>query len=376
LRTIEIPRGPERSPNLVFRGERLQLVREFRGYTQKELADLVKTSSAAVSDFENGKRLPSEQLIDLLSTRTGFLPSFFFERIAEPFSESQCSFRHRRTTPQRSKDQVRAHASLVGMVVGRLREIFRFPDVEVPSNTAMTPAEIEKAAEGCRAAWKLDLNAPIKQVVRALERAGIVVISGSVDVSKIDAFSRFGTNPLIFLNRAVGTFPSRWNFDLAHELGHLVLHRDLVTGSVESEAAADLFAAAFLMPSLTFGSEFRSRRFSWSLVFELKRRWQVSAAAIVRRGRDLGLIEEVTYRRAFQYMSAKRWRIFGEPHEPLFQEPELFSEGLRAIKENSEDGLAGFAHSLGLSAGVFQEVAGIEENPASLGRLLPFNQTI
>jgi Zn-dependent peptidase ImmA (M78 family)/transcriptional regulator with XRE-family HTH domain len=369
---ISMPREPVTSRSSSFRGERLQLVREFRAYTQKEMSTIVATSSAAISDFENGKRIPSDSLIERIAFESGFLTDFFYRRLEDPFLDAECSFRHRRAAAQRTKDQVRAHAALVSIVVDRLRGIFHFPEATIPSIQADIRADIERAAEGCRSAWQLDTNAPIRHVGRVLEHAGIVVIAGSVDVTKIDAFSRLGRNPLVFLNRARGTYPSRWNFDLAHELGHLVLHRELLTGSVETEMAADSFASAFLMPARSFGTEFRSRDFSWSLVFELKRRWQVSAAAIVRRGRDLGLISEVTYRRAFQYMSAKRWRVVGEPYEPDFQEPELFLEGLKAVRESQAGDLSTFAEELGFSGAVFRKVTGIPVKTNTSGPVIRF----
>lgn len=351
-----MPREAAQSGSQPFRGERLQLVREFLGLTQKELSLALGTSAAAVSDFENGKRLPSDEFLSRLQSETGFLQHFFLTRVNDPFLEVECSFRHRRTTSQKDKDRVRAHAALIGMVIGVLRDYVRFPTVQVPTLSGQLQADFEQAAQQCRATWKLDLNAPIKQVGRVLEHAGIVVISGSVDVAKIDAFSRNSDNPLIFLNRTVGTFPSRWNFDLAHELGHLVLHRDMGTGSQETEIAADAFASSFLLPAEAFIREFTNKRFSWSLVFELKRRWQVSAAAIIRRGYDLDLINSVQYRRAFQYMSAKRWRVRGEPFEPKFQEPELFEDALSAVRLNYHPSLANFGEILGMSLRVFEEV--------------------
>jgi Zn-dependent peptidase ImmA (M78 family) len=54
------------------------------------------------------------------------------------------------------------------------------------------------------------------------------------------------------------------------------------------------------VPAKPFGREFRTRAFRWQHIFELKQRWQVSAAAIVRRARDLNLLDDLAYRRAFQ----------------------------------------------------------------------------
>jgi Zn-dependent peptidase ImmA (M78 family)/transcriptional regulator with XRE-family HTH domain len=342
-----------------FWGERLQLVRQYRGLTQKEMGERLGISNALISDYEKAKRFPGLNVLDDLSAETGFLPDFFLQRVEDPFLDAECSFRHRRSTAGRQKDQVRAHAVLLGMVVSSLKGLLRFPPFDVPHITTSTDADIEKAAMECRAHWKLDLNAPILQVGRVLERAGVVIIARSVDTRKIDAFSRGGKNPLIFLNRGAGTRPSRWNFDLAHECGHIVMHREVPTGSVATEREADRFASAFLLPANGFGREFRTRQFSWQHLFELKQRWQVSLAAIVRRARDLDLISDDIYKRTSQYMSFKRWIATGEPFEPNFQEPELFDTAIRALGSNLKKTLPELCADLHFSEKVFSEITGV-----------------
>lgn len=353
------------SLNARFWGERLQLVREFRGFTQTEMGERLSISHALISDYEKGKRFPSSIVLNRLSSITGFLPDFFLRRVDDPFLDTECSFRHRRSTAGRQKDQVRAHATLLGIVVSSLKGLLRFPTYDVPHHPASTRIEIEKVAEMCRSHWKLDPNAPILQVGRVLERAGVVIIARSVDTKKIDAFSRCGRNPLIFLNRGAGTRPSRWNFDLAHECGHLVLHREVPTGSVATEREADQFASAFLLPGNAFGREFRTRQFSWQHMFELKQRWQVSLAAIVRRARDLDIIDEEKYKRAFQYMSYKKWLTAGEPLEPSFQEPELLETAVRALGTSVKKTIPELCNELFLSPNVFTEITGFIVPPAT-----------
>ena len=63
---------------------------------------------------------------------------------------------------------------------------------------------------------------------------------------KIDAFSRLGAVSVIVLNTARKS-TSRWIFDIAHELGHFVLH-SLGIPTKEKEDQADYFAGAFLLP--------------------------------------------------------------------------------------------------------------------------------
>jgi Zn-dependent peptidase ImmA (M78 family) len=91
---------------------------------------------------------------------------------------------------------------------------------------------------------------------------------------------------------------------------------------------------------------------------DLKRRWKVSAAAIVVRAYGLRLIDAVTYRRAFQYMSAQGWRTNGEPYEPEFQEPELLSTAMKRLGSDVELSMDQLRRELHFTPETFLEVTG------------------
>ncbi|MGD1081957.1 MAG: ImmA/IrrE family metallo-endopeptidase [Candidatus Sulfotelmatobacter sp.] len=350
-------------PNQAFWGERLQVAREFKGITQKELADQVAASPALISLCEKGKKpFPARDLVEAFADVLGFEPEFFYGGIEDVFREEECSFRHRRSTPERLKNKIRAHATLIGMVIKQLRSVLRFPQQEIPHLPASTVEEIEAAAEECRRHWKLELDAPINQIGRVMERAGIVVIPHVVQ-SDVDAFSRCGPTAIIFLNQAVRS-TSRWHFDIGHECGHLVMHPGIHTGTIETENAANRFASAFLMPSKAFTRDFRMEAFDWKHVFALKRRWRTSAQAIVRRGYDLGLLGAVDYRKSFKYMSWRGWTSNGEPDEPSFQEPELLSMALNSLGAKVDLTIEQLSKELHFKPQTFKEITGVSV-PAS-----------
>lgn len=345
--------------NEVFRGERLQLAREFRGLTQKELGEKVAASHALISLCETGKKKdPATDLVEALGSVLGFEPEFFYGTPDDVFREEECSFRHRRTTPERLKDRIRAHGTLIGMAIERLRSVFKFPELNVPRISGSSLEEIELAAEHCREHWNLSSDGPIMQIGRVLEHAGVVIVSHLAESKKIDAFSRNGRITVIFLNEAIPS-TSRWNFDIAHECGHLVMHHGVPTGTIETERAADRFASAFLLPRKAFAHEFSTSHFSWHHIFDLKKRWQVSAAAIVKRAYDLGLLGAVDYRQAFKYMSAKGWRTGGEPLEPEFQKPELLTSALTGLGSQVELTLEELSKNLHFTPGTFRDVTGV-----------------
>jgi|SRR5271157_539957 len=344
-------------PNEAFWGERLQIAREFCGLTQARLAEEVAASRALISLCEKGRKpFPSLDLVQAFGEVLGFEPEFFYGPTEDVFREEECSMRHRRSTPEGLKAKIRAHGTLIGMVISRLRSVLNFPEQNIPHVPASNNDEIETAAEHCRKHWELGLDAPIKQIGRVLERAGVVIIPNVVE-SDVDAFSRYGPTAIIFLNQAIKS-TSRWHFDIGHECGHLVMHPGIPTGTVETEDAADRFASAFLMPRKAFGREFYMSKFDWKHILALKRRWNASAQAIVRRGYDLGLLSAVQYRKAYKYMSWKGWTSNGEPEEPAFQQPELLSLALTSLGTTVELTMGALCKDLHFTPKTFRDVTG------------------
>lgn len=98
---------------------------------------------------------------------------------------------------------------------------------------------------------------------------------------------------IISINSNIG-FEGKKRFATAHELGHFILHRDLMpvfsdteeelmnwyqTGPHEQEA--NQFAAEFLMPSHIFYKECQSKKFGPEVIEHLARRFIVSKTAAI-----------------------------------------------------------------------------------------------
>ncbi|MBK8265106.1 MAG: ImmA/IrrE family metallo-endopeptidase [Nannocystis sp.] len=154
---------------------------------------------------------------------------------------------------------------------------------------------------------------------------------------------------------------SRTRWDASHELGHLIMHVDVAAGSPELERQANYFGSAFLLPRDSFIHE-APRRVNWDLIWELKRRWKVSAAAIVRRCFDLGTISEPAYRRAFMYLNQTGQRII-ERDEPPQEHPVALRKALEIIQVKWP--LARIADELALSANDLQRLVSFATHPAA-----------
>ena len=151
---------------------------------------------------------------------------------------------------------------------------------------------------------------------------------------------------------------SRLRWDLAHELGHLVMHAGKRTGDKETESQADIFAGAFLLPRRALLREFPRRdRIDWASVFALKQRWGVSVAAVVRGAYRLGLVSELQQTSAFKYISFNGWRK-REPGEPPQERPEAVMAAFQALEDDGVCPVARTAAAVNVSEELVLESTG------------------
>lgn len=341
----------------MFVGQRLRVVRAFHALTQKQLAERVSVSHVLIHHLETGERRPSETVLNAISEAVGVTPPFFSSPLADEFRDEDCHFRKRATTPVSVKSRVLAHGTLFNSLVAFIDESVALPARNVPQIEARTAEEIERAAERCRMAWGLGLDTPITHMARVLENAGVVVTRFEGRTEKVDAFSRPGARYVVVLNSEKGS-ASRRRWDMAHELGHLVLHVGCVAGEPSQEDDAHRFAGAFLLPRSGFLREFKpAKKLSWDVVWALKRRWGASGAAIVRRAYDLGRLDAISYRSAYKYLHYRGWAK-SEPYEPVMEEPELVRNALAFMQDEEDITPAVIAQKLSWAPAMLEMVAG------------------
>ncbi len=355
-----------------FAGERLRIARTFQGRTQADLAAQLGVTQQFVAQLERGRKQPNAMLVGALGDVLGFEPEFFYGVPLTEFTDAECNFRRRRTTPISVRARALAFGTLFGQLLQYLQSQLRLPTQDVPRIHAAGAEEIERAAEHCRIHWGLGLDVPIKNVVRMMERAGVPVTKCPGIGAKVDAFSRAGESSVLVLTEKPA---SRCRYDVAHECGHLVLHDGEPTGTADAEAAANRFAAALLLPRAGFAREFPPARHSgWAGLFRLKQRWRVSLAAMIRRAAELSLIGGAEYLRRYKELSARGW-FRHEPHEFEHEAPEILPRAFDLLHESFGLERKDVARVLGWSSATFAAITGLEESPkeSSPGksRLLP-----
>ena len=346
-----------------FVGARLALARAFQHVTLTKLAGTVSASFGLLGHYEKGLRKnPRPDLVAALASALRVQPAFFFEPLHDPWRGEECSFRRRAATPEGIKRRACAHGTLIDLVLGELATMAKIPTYAISSIPARDANAVELAADQCRQEWGLGF-VPIPHIGRIAERHGVILIQHLRHADKIGAFSRRAVRSIIVLNTS-RTSTSRWIFDVAHELGHFVLHEGVETGSKSTEEQANMFASALLLPRKTFAREFASKPFSWGHVFDLKKRWTASASAIIRRAFHLSLIGPILYRRCYQHMSVRGW-LKREPHEPEFVGPEWVASAFRVAKDRFGIAPADLADRLHLTPETFTDVTGVSAERAS-----------
>lgn len=317
-----------------FVPESLTLAREMRGLTKSELAARIHKSAGAISQFENDVMRPDPRTLKQISLALGFPVGFFARQLSStPISMDYCHFRSLRSTSQKDRRKILANGALLRNLIQVLDEFVDFPEEQVSrvARQIHSDDEIERFAVEVREAWGLGIG-PIPELFQLLESKGILLSFIADQSEDVDAFSFWQPRrPFICLVSSKGS-PSRTRFDCAHELGHLLMHADAVPGNKELEAQANRFAGAFLVPREAFIRECPSR-LNWEHFSELKRRWRVSLAALIRRAYDLECISEATYRRAYVQLNQMGYR-YNEPYEPPAESPTMIEQGLTFTLED------------------------------------------
>jgi len=303
-----------------FERGRLRVARELVGLSQAHLAAEVGLTPAAISQFESGAARPSPDTIGKLSAMLQVPPAFF----GRPLTEThEGFFRSLRRTAVVDRRRARAIAHIAHDLALHAANTGQFAAngvPEIPASGLDAPRrEIEGIAAQVRASWHVSAG-PMANVVELLEERGVVVIRLPLGSADVDAFSLpFSDHPVVVLGTDKND-RTRSRFDAAHELAHLVLHGEQIWGLKEVEAQAHQFAAALLMPADEIHDQLPTS-VDWTKLFELKRHWQVSLAALLMRARTLNRMTESTYLTAIKASSARGWRRLepvplGLPEQP------------------------------------------------------------
>ena len=292
-------------------GTRVKQARLLAGLTQQALAHQLgergyRVTKAAISKYENSKSMPPAQFLLLASAILDVRSTYFTHQPAKTIEWR--AFRRHSQLSQKKQKAIKAYATDLAELQIELHSLL-YPEMEfaLPSVT-VSASEAAEAAAGClRDQWDLG-NRPLDNLVQMAEDRGVVVINWDDKRGRFDGLSGWcDRRAIIVINPSRSS--DRIRFNLAHELGHLVMDTTHLDGR-EEEKLAHRFAAAFLVPAEHAFYELGQKRsrLDWGELKMLKRKYGLSMSAWIRRARDLDIISKYYYTELCKKMSAQGWR--------------------------------------------------------------------
>lgn len=307
--------------NTPFNGERLKKARIYRGLTVAELAERIGCQRQTLSMYEISKSQPTDRTtVARLAQELDFPVQYFYEH-PNTSAHGTVYFRSLLTTNKRYRSEQIVKMDYLSQIYSMLQDYVAFPEFTPLDLTEdMTP---EQAAYALRDAWRLG-RGPIDNLISVVEQHGILVTSFSTSTNDVDAFSQYmavGDAPTYIIAYSNNkTSAARIHFDIAHELGHIYLHEwseDIEEISKEQfrskEREANDFAAAFLLPEESFRKDAERGPQTITYYKQLKKKWKVSIAAMIRRAEKLGVITTDEYQNLIRMMQRRGQR----KEEPL-----------------------------------------------------------
>ncbi|MFD6269921.1 ImmA/IrrE family metallo-endopeptidase [Nocardia asteroides] len=280
--------------------DRIRIARMRRGLTKVELARKLAVTPGTIARYEAGEAPSglSHALGDVLD-----FPPDYFDRVDAPvFDPAEVRFRAARRATARERDAAVA-AGVSGVEIDHwISSRYALPKTSLPSMAGDDP---RTAARLLRGDWGLGTK-PLPNLVQLCESRGIRVYTLPPVADSVDAYSMWRSNtPYIFLARR--KTPERIRFDLAHEIGHLVLHDNEPCHTAADEKEADAFASEFLIPSASL-TEYLSPTPTVDDVLVVREQFKVSAMALVFAAHKSGRISDWIYRQTCIELSTRGFR--------------------------------------------------------------------
>jgi Zn-dependent peptidase ImmA (M78 family)/transcriptional regulator with XRE-family HTH domain len=307
---------------------RVKQAREFCGLTQTELARRAGVSQSAIAQIEAGRTNPSPQVLEAIAFQTGFPLSRFHHDSSLSFPLGSLVFRARRAMTERERAQLHRHGEVVYEAVTRMTAKVEMVPLRLPRLNQADFKSPEHAATLTRVALGASPDAPFPNLINASERAGVFVLPVPIKSEHADAYSLWADDrPVIVVFADVPG--DRLRMSVAHELGHLVMHQQLLGDDKKREQEAFAFAGELLLPEQAARVEMITP-LTLSTLAPLKPRWGMAISALIMRAARLEILTPRQQRYLFQQMSQRGWRT----HEP--SNLDIAVEKPRAVRKMAE----------------------------------------
>jgi Zn-dependent peptidase ImmA (M78 family)/transcriptional regulator with XRE-family HTH domain len=345
-----------------FNHELLLLARQYRGYSQNEVAEGSGLDQGHYSRIERGllNTEPSEVTVEAVAQALNFPTSFFMqndELSGLPLSVHDVAWRKKASVSAGDLKRLHAELNLRVMNLRRLLSAIEMSvELPLPRVDVDEAGGADKVAQMIRRAWLVP-DGPIRNLTALCERAGILVVVCEFG-EQIDGVTMRlrDVPPIIFLNSKAPA--DRMRFSLAHELGHLIMHS---MPSEEMEDQADLFAGELLTPITQLRRDLIGGRVTLERLVLLKKYWRVSVASLLYRAGHNGLISKNQSDYLWRQISSRGWRKT-EPSDTQFEHesPRLFDHLINLHRDELGYSIADFSSMLHMAEDEVSALYGVQ----------------
>lgn len=301
-------------------GRNLKLAREMADLSQEDFSDQLGVSRATLSAIENGHIAIDSTKLLLAAQVLGRPAADFFKE-----HEEELSLLYRAAEEVVPGANIRSQFRILCEGYKELEEIVGVADAlltppeypYLPSLHSRPYHFAEQVARSERERLGLGQLDRIPNIFKLLETNGVRVFALPIDQEGVFGLSAFSSHfgPCVLVNKR--NTLERCIFTLAHEYGHLLMHRKLYVNhdpakvrDKEVEEMANTFAAHFLVPEAglrdVFEKNVGARVVGTEDVVFLKHHFRVSFIVMVKRLKDGQFIGQKAQDELLE--KAKKWQ--------------------------------------------------------------------
>ena len=361
----------------MFYGKNLQIIRMLHGLSRKELGEKLRVSEQSIWQFEKQMIEPSFENILQMKEILQVKSSFFFEEftIEKTFFENNVAYRKADISSRKKTNSEVVYLNVASKVISYLESFLNVPpnkllDLRQKISKMLfdeiTNGKIEEIATLSRKF--LDIQPDNGNLLLSLEKAGIYVLEKNVG-GKADAYSAWSTQDVPIIVLGIKKSAVRRNFDLAHELGHLLLHPYVDFSLLDKnerqqvEREADYFASCFLLPSHIIQEDLEKIKkiSNPDSYISLKAKYNVSIQALEMRAYKLGFLTPKQHSYFYRQIAIKNYKL-EEPldREIVFKRPGKIRSIFNLVLTNKLTDLSSIENNFRVNRSLLEEMFSIE----------------
>lgn len=371
----------------MFIGKSLTNIRILNELSRSQLAEELGITEQAVWQYENGYVSPKLEVVNRMKSLFKVKSAYFFREDLlennqpENIRIERIAYRSESINSAMKTQSELLHVKFLDALIKKIGKKIKYPKNEILSlrtyvleylnanQDVERELQIRYIAQLARKHINLS-DDDNKNFLFHLEKSGVFIFEKSIGET-IDAYSLWTEDdiPYIVLGN-IKKSAARRNFDLAHELGHLLLHYKTEFNMLDKpsykikEDEAHLFASEFLLPIKAFTEDVSkiNKVSNPDAYRELKEKWLVSLQAMAMRARNLELITHQQFRYFFMSINKNGYR----KEEPLdailtIEKPMKVRSMLQLILDKKIIDLEQLTEELKVDIKFIASITGIEE---------------